>query len=58
MHDVWGVLLGYWGLGGDNEISLFQLWEPCPRAVISELSLIAYGHMSKWAAILMLRICY
>jgi len=23
-QDVWGVLLGYWGLGGENEISLFQ----------------------------------
>jgi len=21
---LWGVLLGYWGLGGVNEISLFQ----------------------------------
>ena len=24
IQDVWGVLLGYWGLGGGNEISLFQ----------------------------------
>jgi len=25
---------------------------------MSELSLVAYVHMSKWVAILMLRICY
>jgi len=24
IQDVWGILLGYWGLGGGNEISLFQ----------------------------------
>jgi len=24
IQDVWGVLLGYWGLGGGNEISLFH----------------------------------
>ena len=24
IQDVWGVLLGYWGLGGRNEISLLQ----------------------------------
>jgi len=24
IQDVWGVLLGYWGLGEGNEISLFQ----------------------------------
>ena len=24
IKDVWGVLLGYWGLGGGKEISLFQ----------------------------------
>ena len=43
---------------GGNDISFFQLWVPWPRAVISELSLVAYVHMSKWVAILMLRICY
>ena len=24
IQDVWGVLLGYWGLGGGDEISLFH----------------------------------
>ena len=24
IQHVWGVLLGYWGLGGGNEVSLFQ----------------------------------
>jgi len=24
IQDVWGVILGYWGLGGGNEILLFQ----------------------------------
>ena len=24
IQDVWGVLLGYWGLGGGNKILLFQ----------------------------------
>ena len=28
------------------------------RAIISKLSLVVYVHMSKWAAILMLRMCY
>ena len=29
--------LEYWGLGGGNEVSLFQLWVPWPRAVITAL---------------------
>ena len=37
--------LGYWGLGGGNEISLFQLW--VPRAVMGELSVVVYVHMLK-----------
>jgi len=37
---MWGVLFGYWGLGGGNEMSLFQQWIPCPRAAINGLSLV------------------
>jgi len=28
IQDVWGVLLGYWELGGGKEGSLFQQWVP------------------------------
>ena len=42
MQDVWDVLLGYWGLGGGNEISLFQWLVPWPTAVMRELLLELY----------------
>ena len=57
---MWGVLLGYWGLGGGERDLVVSVvgTVPCPRAAVSELSLVVYVHMSKWVTILMLRICY
>jgi len=46
---------GIGGLGGGNEISLFQQWVPWPRTIMSELSLVVYVYMSKYVTILLLR---
>ena len=54
-----GVL--FWGIGGwmgGTRSRCFNSGYHDLGAVISELSLVVYVHMSKWANILMLRICY
>jgi len=52
-----GCSFGYWGLGGGTRSRCFNSGYHDVGAVISELPLVVYVHMSKWVNILMLRIC-
>jgi hypothetical protein len=54
IQDVWGVLWGFWGLGGTRSHCFSNGYHDLG---LLQVSLVIYVHLSKYVTILMLRIC-